>query len=41
MGLGKKNSKIFKQYIIAQVISVLILIVVKYAYLGYKERKDV
>ena len=41
MGLSKKNSKIFKQYIIAQVISMLILIVVKYAYLRYKERKDV
>lgn len=41
MGLSEKNSNVFKQYIIAQVVSVLILIVIKYAYLRYKERKDV
>ena len=41
MRLSKKNSTVFKQYIIAQVVSVLILIVVKYAYLRYKERKEV
>ena len=41
MGLSNKNSKIFKQYIIAQVVSVLILIVIKYAYLRYKEKRDV
>lgn len=41
MGLSKKNSKVFKQYIIAQVVSVLILIAIKYAYLRYKESKEV
>ena len=40
MRLSKKNSKVFKQYIIAQVISVLILTVVKYAYLRYKEKEE-
>ena len=40
MGLSNKNSKIFKQYVIAQVVSVLILITVKYAYLRYKESKE-
>lgn len=39
MGLSKKNSNVFKQYIVAQVVSVLILIVVKYAYLRYKEKE--
>ena len=41
MRLSKKNSNVFKQYIIAQVVSVLILIVIKYAYLRYKEKRDV
>jgi len=41
MGLSNKNSKIFKQYIIAQVVSILILIAIKYAYLRYKESKEV
>lgn len=40
MRLSKRNSKIFKQYVIAQVVSILILIAIKYAYLRYKEKEE-